>query len=133
MADDIDRELAYEEEIGEKMDLTTEDRVLPRGFDRVNVADEPSNAASSDTADAHPEKRLRTERGAISRPARKPDDAKCPTLLSATLTKHSAKFSPLPPIDEPVANMDHYRDAMLLDKFPGADGPAWYIWTRPEH
>ena len=103
----------------------------------ASLAHEPNNTASSDTVDAHPEKRLRTEFGFIPQPAhartRKPEDAKCPTLLSATLTKHSATFSPLPPGDEPVANMDHYRDAMLLDQFPGVDGQAWYIWAGPEH
>ena len=67
MADDIDHELACEEETEKEIQsLTTGES--PHGSDRVFVADEPSNTASSDTADAHSEKRRRTEHGFISQP-----------------------------------------------------------------
>ena len=90
---------------------------------------------SSDTTGTHAIKRLRTERGFISkRTSSRADDQSCPALLSCTLTKHSAKFSPPLRIDgEYIANMDYYRDAMLLDRFPGEDTPAWYVWASCTH
>ena len=69
-------------------------------------------------------------------------------LVSASLTKHSATFSPLHahlwknPQSQlpPVANMDTWRDSTMLDTWlvTGPDGAfeareVWYVWATPEH
>ena len=85
--------------------------------------------------DGHDEKRLRKKRGFVpDRSLPNAETTHCPTLLSASLTKHSAKFSPPLYLDgQSVANMDHYRDCMLLDKHPDETGLHWYTWVSATH
>jgi hypothetical protein len=96
---------------------------------------EDASLDGSVSASTEGHKRLRTERGFVTTPtqATSAPIQSSPALLSSTLTKHSAHLSP-PLFDDKTgtlrANMDHFRDSMLLDCMPSKGNErAWYEWV----